>query len=70
MRCTSSKACIRSYQWCNQKYDCEDGSDEEYCCMLQKLCTYTAGVFPRSDRELCICVGVGAQLPVTNRFKH
>ena len=34
MRCASSQACIRSYQWCNQEYDCDDGSDEEYCCML------------------------------------
>ena len=32
MRCNSTQACVRADQWCNNRIDCDDGSDEDNCC--------------------------------------
>ena len=32
LRCNSSQACVRTYQWCNNQINCDDGSDEDDCC--------------------------------------
>ena len=32
LRCNNSQACIRSFQWCDNQIDCDDGSDEDNCC--------------------------------------
>lgn len=31
VHCLQSDECIHHYMWCDEEYDCVDGTDEEFC---------------------------------------